>query len=139
MSAPSLKTSVPFKPFSKLLAAICLLAILGSLGASSAAANSDATPELSLTFPTNQAQRSGSRASVWATCKAPEAEVCHGTVTLTTSGNKHTAPFSVIAGTIQRLSVPLGADASAKQVVAVVETAQGDGAYMQSRAVLRLR
>ena len=139
MIALAPNTSVSSKPFSGLLAAICALAILLAPSAAEAATGSDMTPELSLTFPTKQAQLSGSRASVWSTCRAPEAQVCHGTVTLTTSGNEHRAPFSVIAGTIQRLTVPLGADSTAERVVALVSTAQGNGVYTHSRTVLRLR
>lgn len=138
MLALSPNIPISFKSFSGLLAAICALALCLSPAAASAA-NSEVSSELSLTFPTKQAQLSGSSASVWSTCQAPEAQVCHGTVTLTTSGNQHTAAFSVVAGTIQRLSVPLGADSAAKRVVAIVETAQGNGAYTHSRTVLRLR
>ncbi|HEX7278880.1 MAG TPA: hypothetical protein VF255_04560 [Solirubrobacterales bacterium] len=91
-----------------------------------------------MTFPTKEAHISGSQASVWVTCKGPEARVCNGTLTLTRSGNRHEVPFSVISGTNQSLTVPLGADAVAKRFVAVVRTAQANGAHVRSRAVLRL-
>jgi hypothetical protein len=136
-------TTSPHSPISSkttlgLLAAICALVALAIPVTAGAAAGSDSPPELSLTFPTREAHLSGSQASVWATCEGPEARVCDGTLTLTTSGSKHKVPFSVIAGTNQSLDVPLGADATAKRIVAVVRTAQANGVYARSRAVLNL-
>lgn len=137
MINPSSHSSIPFKTLSGALATICALAILAILAAG-AAAGSNESPELSLAFPTGEAHLSGSQASVWTSCRGPEARVCNGTLTLTTSGNKHKVPFSVIAGTNQNLTVPLGADSTAKRIVAIVKTAQANGAYVRSRQVLRL-
>jgi hypothetical protein len=134
MSATSLHNSISSKTFLGLLAVICALAMLAIPGA---AAGSD-SPELSLTFPTAEAHLSDSQASVWVTCDGPEARVCNGTLTLTRAGNKSEAPFSVIAGTNQSLSVPVGVDSKAKRIVAVVRTAQANGTYLRSRHVLRL-
>ena len=134
MSATSLHNSISSKTFLGLLAAICTLAMLAIPGA---AAGSD-SPELSLTFPTAEAHLSGSQASVWVTCEGPEARVCNGTLTLTRSGNKHEVSFSVVSGTNQSLGVPLGVNAKAKRIVAVVKTAQANGAYARSRVVLSL-
>ena len=139
MINPSSHFSISFKAFLGVLATICALAILAILGAAGAAAGSNKPPELSLAFPTGEAHLSGSQASVWATCRGPEARVCNGTLTLTTSGNKHGVPFSVIAGTNQRLTVPLGADSTTRRIVAIVRTKQANGVYARSRAVLRLR
>jgi hypothetical protein len=138
MSAPTPHLSVSSKTLLGLLAAICALAGLAIPSAAGAAAGSSESPELNLTFPTREAHLSGSQASVWATCEGPEARVCNGTLTLTRGGNKHEVPFSVIAGTNQSLDVPLGANATAKRIVAVVKTAQANGAYVRTRAVLRL-
>jgi hypothetical protein len=132
---PSAHPSSSFKTTLALLAAICALALLAIPGVASA----DSSPELSLTFPTGEAHLSGSQASFWVTCRGPEARVCDGTLTLTTSGNKHKVPFSVIAGTNQNLSVPLGADSGAKRIVAIAKTAQDSGVYVRSRNVLNLR
>jgi hypothetical protein len=137
MIATTPHTLISFKTFLGLLAAISALAIFG-IPAAAGAAGSD-SPELSLTFPTGDAHRSGSQTSVWVTCDGPEARVCNGTLTLTRSGNKHEVPFSVISGTNQSLSVPLAAEATAKRVVAVVKTAQDNGAYARSRAFLQLQ
>jgi hypothetical protein len=137
---PVIETSphipVPFKMFLGLLAVICALAVIAIPGA---AAGSNPSPKLSLTFPTKEAHLSGSQASVWSTCQGPETHVCNGTLTLTTSGDKHSVPFSVIAGTNQNLTVPLGADSTANRIVAVVKTAQSNGVYLRSRNVLHLR
>ena len=135
--APTPHLPISFKTILGLLAAVCALAALAIPGAAGAASGSD-SPELSLTFPTNEAHLSGSQASVWATCDGPEARVCNGTLTLTRGGSKHQARFSVIAGTNQSLTVPLGADATAKRFVAVVRTEQANGALVRSRSILRL-
>lgn len=136
MIAPFKHLPISSKTFRSLVASICALA---SLAIPVGAGASSDSPELSLTFPTREAHPSGSQVSVWATCQGPEARVCSGTLTLTRSGNKQEVPFSVIAGTNQSLSVPLEVDPTAKRVVAVVKTAQANGAYVRSREVLHLR
>jgi hypothetical protein len=133
---------IPHLPISSktllgLLAAVCALAALAIPGAAGAASASD-SPELSLTFPTNEAHLSGTQASVWATCDGPEARVCNGTLTLTRGGNKSEVSFSVIAGTNQSLDVPLGVNAAAKRIVAVVRTEQANGTFVRTRTALRL-
>jgi hypothetical protein len=132
--APTPHLPISSKTIIGLLAAFCALAVLAIPGTASA---SD-SPELSLTFPTDEAHLSGSQASVWATCDGPEARVCNGTLTLTRSGNKHQVPFSVIAGTNQSLDVPVGVDAKAKRIVAVVKTEQANGVFVRTRTVLSL-
>jgi hypothetical protein len=135
--APTPHLPISFKILLCLPAAICALVVLAIPGTAGAASGSD-SPELSLTFPTNEAHVSGSHASVWATCDGPEARVCNGTLTLTRGGNKHEVPFSVIAGTNQSLEVQLGANSTAKRIVAVVRTEQANGALVRSRNILRL-
>lgn len=135
--APTPHLSIPFKTILGLLAAICALAALAIPGVAGAAGGSD-SPELGLTFPTGEAHLSASQVSVWATCEGPEARVCNGTLTLTRGGNKHEVPFSVISGTNQSLDVPVGVDARAKRIVAIVRTEQANGAFARSRHVLRL-
>lgn len=135
--APTPHNSISFKTFLGLLTAVCALAVLAIPGAAGAAGSSS-SPELSLAFPTGEAHLSGSQASVWVTCEGPEARVCNGTVTLTRSGIKHEVPFSVIAGTNQSLDIPLGANSTAKRIVAIAKTAQANGSYVRSRDVLRL-
>ncbi|HEU5063236.1 MAG TPA: hypothetical protein VFT79_08825 [Solirubrobacterales bacterium] len=139
MINPSSRFSISFKTFLGVLATVCALAILASLTAAAATAGSNEPPELSLTFPTGEAHLSGSQASVWSTCRGPEARVCSGTLTLTTSGNKHRVSFSIVAGTNQSLTIPLGADSTAKRIVAIARTEQANGVYARSRNVLRLR
>lgn len=119
-----------------LIAAVCALAVLalpGAAGATSLVSSSE------LTFPTDEAHVTGSRASFWVECSASEASTCNGTVTLTTSGKKHNVPFSVLAGTRQNLSVRVGAHSTTKRVVAVAKTAQADGRYVRSWGLLELR
>lgn len=143
MIAPTETAASSFNALSRLGAVILAVAILVTGAAAFTVADSYASssspPELSLTFPTQEAQLSGSSASVWSTCQGPEALVCHGTLTLATSGNKHSAEFSVIAGTNQSLTVSLGRDSSAERVVATVRTAQANGHFVRSRTVLHLR
>lgn len=136
--SPLAYRSISTKQILGLLAAICVLAIAITPAAAGAAAGSDSAPELNLMFPTGQVQLSGSEASVWSTCEGPEAHVCHGTLTLTASGNKRKISFSVITGTNQSLTVPLEADPSANRVVAIVRTDQGDGVYLRSRIILHV-
>lgn len=139
IAVPS-RLSSRFKAGSALLAAICALALLTISGAASAVASPNASSELSLAFPSEKAQLVGSQALVFVKCIGSQASACNGTLTLTTSGNKHKVPFSVIGGTSQNLTVPLGSDAdSAKRAVAVARTAQARGGYSRSSEVLHLR
>lgn len=119
-----------------LLAATCALAVAAIPGVASA---TDLSSSSELTFPSEEAHVSGSRASFWVECSASEASTCSGTVTLTTNGKKHVVPFSVVAGTRQNLSVRVGAHSTAKRVVAVAKTAQADGRYKRSWGLLELR
>lgn len=119
-----------------LLAAVCVLAAVatpGVAGASSLASSSE------LTFPSDEAHVTGSRASFWVECSSSEASTCSGTVTLTTNGKRHNVPFAVVAGTRQNLSVRLGPNSTAKRVVAVARTAQESGGYVRSWGLLELR
>lgn len=119
-----------------LFAATCVLAVAaipGVAGATGLASSSE------LTFPSDEAHVTGSRASFWVECSASETSTCSGTVTLTTDGKKHNIPFSVVAGTHQSLSVRIGARSTAKRVVAVAKTAQPEGGYVRSWGLLELR
>lgn len=116
-------------------AAVCVLAVLALPGAADAAGPSSSE----LTFPSEEAHVTGSRASFWVECASTEASTCTGTLTLTTNGRKHNVPFAVVAGTHQNLSVRLGAHSTAKRVVAVAKTAQTDGRYVRSWGLLELR
>lgn len=118
------------------MSSVCALALFAIPAGAGASSDS---PELSLAFPTGEVQLTGSRASVWSTCQGPAARVCSGTLTLTRNGSKHKIPFSVVAGTNQSLTVPLGAGAMGKRIVAVARTAQANGAYVRSRDVLHVR
>lgn len=128
--------SVRFRAGLGLLAATCALAIIALPGAAAAAPTPSS--ELSLAFPSESAHRVGSQALVLVKCLGSETSTCSGTLTLTTSGNKHKAPFSVSGGTSQNLTVPLGGDSSARRAVAVARTAQASGGYVRSSEVLHL-
>jgi len=119
-----------------LLAAVCVLAVVAIPGAASANGLASSSE---LTFPSDEAHVTGSRASFWVECSASEVSTCNGTVTLTTNGKKHNVPFAVVAGTRQNLSVRLGANSTAKRVVAVARTAQTSGGYVRSWGLLELR
>jgi len=128
------------KAGSGLLAAICALALLALPSVASAAGSPDASSELSLAFPSERGHLVGSQALVLVKCLGSQSSACNGTLTLTTSGNKHKVPFSVIGGTSQSLAVPLGPDAdTAKRALAVARTAQASGGYSRSSEVLHLR
>jgi len=116
-----------------LLAAICALATLAIPSAAGAASSAE------LTFPSQEADVVGSKASFWVQCSGSETSTCEGTLTLTANGRKHLVPFSVVAGTNQSLSVRLGSSSTAKRVVAVAKTAQDDGGYVRSWGLLELR
>ncbi len=116
-------------------AAFCVLAVLALPGAAGATGLSSSE----LTFPSEEAHVTGSRASFWVECASSEASTCTGTLTLTTNGRKHNLPFTVVAGTHQSLSVRLGARSTAKRVVAVAKTAQTDGRYVRTWGLLELR
>ena len=118
-----------------LIAALCALAALAIPGAAAGSTSSSSE----LTFPSEEAHVKGSRASFWVECASSEASTCTGTLTLTTNGKKHNVPFAVVAGTHQSLSVRLGANSTAKRVVAVAKTAQADGRYVRSWGLLELR
>lgn len=132
-TSPHIPISVP-----RLLVLLAVIGALAAIAIPTAAIGSGPSPKLSLDFPTGEAHASGSRTSVWTTCRGPEAHVCNGTLTLRTSGAKHSVPFSVIAGTNQNLTVPLGADSSVKRIVAIVRTVQANGNHTRSREVLHL-
>lgn len=119
-----------------LLAAICALAVLALPGVASATSLASSSE---LTFPTDEAHVTGSRASFWVECSSSDASTCNGTVTLTTNGKRRNIPFSVLAGTRQNLSVRVGAHSTTKRVVAVAKTAQTDGRYVRSWGLLELR
>jgi hypothetical protein len=138
--------AVPARRFARLrarlapLGALYALALLAIPGAAGAVAGPPSASELSLTFPSGKAQLTGSQALILVKCLGSKTGACNGTLTLTTSGNKHKVPFSVIGGTSQALTVPLGSDArAAKRAVAVARTAQASGAYIRSSEVLHLR
>lgn len=119
-----------------LLAATCVLAVVAIPGVASATGLSTSSE---LTFPSDEAHVTGSRASFWVECSASEASTCSGTVTLTTNGKKHNVPFSVVAGTRQNLSVRVGAGSTTKRVIAVAKTAQLEGGYVRTWGLLELR
>lgn len=122
-----------------LLAAVCALAILAFPGTGTAA-SPRASSEVSLAFLSEKAHLVGSQALVRVKCLGSGTSSCNGTLTLTTSGNKHKVPFSVIGGTSEFLTVPLGSDAAkTKRALAVARTAQASGRYSRSSEVLRLR
>lgn len=118
-------------------AAICALAILAIPGAADAVASPTSSPEL--TFPSDEAHVTGSRASFWVECSGSDAGTCNGSLTLTANGKRQNVPFSVLAGTHQNLSVRLGAHSTTKRVVVVAKTAQEDGGYVRSWGLLELR
>lgn len=119
-------------------AAFCVLAVLALPGAASAE-TAGLSSSSELTFPSDEAHVSGSRASFWVECSSSEASSCNGTLSLTTNGKKHNLPFSVLAGTRQNLTVRVGSGSTTKRVVAVAKTAQADGRYVRSWGLLELR
>lgn len=139
MNASRPRHPTRFRKSVGLLAATCGLAILAVSGAAGAATGPLPASESSLTFTTERAHLVGSQALVLVKCLGSQSSTCNGTLTLTTSGTKHKVPYSVIGGTTQNLTVPLGADSSARRAVAVAETAQADGRYIRSSEVLHLR
>lgn len=122
------------------LAAVGALIALAAPSPTSAAPPPTPSSELSLAFNSESAHLVGSQALVLVKCLGSRASTCNGTLTLSTAGNRHRVPFSVIGGTSEDLAVPLGSDASsARRAVAVARTVQASGRYVRSSEVIRLR
>jgi hypothetical protein len=139
VNVPRPRQSTRFRATFGLLAATCALAILAVPGIAGAAIGPVPASESSLAFGSERAHLVGSQVLVLVKCLGSQGSTCNGTLTLITSGNRHKVPFSVIGGTSQSLTVPLGADSTARRAVAVAETAQASGGYVRSSEVLHLR
>lgn len=132
MFSPSIRIKASLGLFAAAFA-LAVIAIPGGVAGAAVGSTSE------LTFPSDEAHVTGSKASFWVECSAAEASSCNGTLTLTTNGKRQNVPFSVVAGTHQSLTVRLGANSSTKRVVAVAKTAQLDGRYVRTWGLLELR
>lgn len=83
----------------------------------------------------------GGQALVPVECEAPRDRLCSGTLTISSGGRDRSAPFSLYAGSHQRLAVAVGSGFASPgaAAVAVARTAESYGGYAQSRAVIRFR
>lgn len=119
------------------------LLLLSSVPAFATAQSSvfDTSSETSIGFARETAELIGSDALVLVRCEGEAGDICSGTLTLSFSGNKHKAPFSVLAGTSQSVSVTIGGGGqlAGRRAVAVAKTVQPTGRFARSSEVLRFR
>jgi hypothetical protein len=83
----------------------------------------------------------GSEALIAVECEGPREAFCSGTLTVHKGRATRRAPYSVLAGSHQSLSVTVGRGfaGSGQAAVAVARTAESAGGYAESRAVIRFR
>ncbi|HEY5052211.1 MAG TPA: hypothetical protein VII45_02260 [Solirubrobacterales bacterium] len=121
--------------------AVALLA--SSIPAIAAARSSvfEAPSQMNLSFARGTARVIGRDALILVKCTGSQNGTCSGTVTLSAGGRKHRAPFSVIGGGSQSLTVPVGSgkDLSGTSGLAVARTAQPSGGSARSSEVLHFR
>jgi hypothetical protein len=122
---------------------LCALFGLAAIPAVAPAQSSifDTGSETNVGFVRATADLAGSQARVLVHCNGSAGDACSGTLTLSFSGHKQTAAFSVLAGTTQRVSVPVGNGSrlAGKRAVAVARTTQATGRFSRSSEVLRFR
>jgi hypothetical protein len=121
-----------------LVVAAMLPGFLAGGAAASAAAPAGAT---NLSVDGGTARLLGPEALVAVHCEGPRDGICSGTLSVSSGGRTRTAPYSVFAGSQQRLTVAVGDGFASpgSAVIAVARTAQPAGGIAQSRAVLRFR
>ncbi|HEY2716897.1 MAG TPA: hypothetical protein VGI73_11830 [Solirubrobacterales bacterium] len=95
----------------------------------------------SLSVAGGSARLVGTQALVAVECEGPRDSLCSGTVSLSSGGQTRTTPFSLYAGSHQRLAVAVGSGFASPgaAAVAVARTAQSYGGFKQSRAIVRFR
>jgi len=101
----------------------------------------DTGSETNLGFVRETADLVGSEALVLVRCNGSDGGTCSGTLTLSFSGHRQKAPFSVLAGTSQTVSVPVGRGTrlAGRRTVAVAKTTQSTGRFARSSEVLHFR
>jgi hypothetical protein len=128
----------------RLGATLCAAALLATAVPAIAAAGSTpfaAAAEMSLSFASQSAPLVGPEALVRVRCTGPQDGICSGTVTLSAGGRKHKVPFSVVGGSGQSLTVPVGSSRAlgASSGLAVAKTLQPSGGYVRDSEVLHFR
>lgn len=128
----------------RLTATLCAVALLASAIPAMAAARStvfEAPAEMSLYFARGTARLVGPDALILVKCTGSQDGICSGTVTLSAAGHKHKVPFSVVGGSSQSLTVPVGLskDLSGTSGLAVARTAQPSGGSARSSEVLHFQ
>jgi hypothetical protein len=128
----------------RLTAACCAAALLLSAIPAMAAARStvfEALSEMSLSFPRQTARLVGPDALFLVKCAGSQNGICSGTVTLSAGGQKHKVPFSVVGGSSQSLTVPVGSSKglSGTAGIAVARTVQPSGGSVRSSEVLHFQ
>jgi hypothetical protein len=124
-----------------LLAAACgALLLLGAAPALAPAQSSvfDSGSETSIEFVRGTADLLGSEALVPVRCNGEQGAACTGVLTLSIAGQKHKAPFSILAGTSQDIAITVGDgdQLSGRRAIAVARTTQSSGRTARSSEVL---
>lgn len=121
-------------------ATLCALLLLPTAIPAIAVASTpfDAPSEMNLSFASESARLVGHEALVLVRCTGSRNGICSGTVTVSARGRKHKVPFSVVGGSIQSLTVPVGSSRAlgATSGLAVARTVQPSGGYVRSSEVL---
>jgi hypothetical protein len=123
-----------------LCAALLLATALPAIAAGRSAPLA-APSEMNLTFASESARLVGREALVLVKCTGSRNGICSGTVTVSAGGRQHKVPFSVIGGSVQSLTVPVGSSRTlgATSGLAVAKTVQPSGGYARSSEVLHFR
>ena len=97
--------------------------------------------EMSLLFARPSARVVGGQALILVRCEGSRRGICSGTVTISIDGRRHRAPFSLIGGTRQSLTVGVGSGQRlrGRRARAIASTAQPAGGYVRERETLRFR
>jgi hypothetical protein len=123
------------------VATLCAVLLLATTLPAIAAGRSiplAASPEMNLSFASESARLIGREALVLVKCTGSRNGICSGTVTVSAGGRQHKVPFSVVGGSIQSLTVPVGSSRTidATSGLAVAKTAQPSGGFALSSEVL---
>jgi hypothetical protein len=127
-----------------LWAAACgALLLLGTVPAFAPAESSvfESSTDASIEFVRGTAALLGPEALVPVRCNGPQDATCTGVLTLSVAGQKHKAPYSILGGTSQDVSVTVGGgdQLAGRRAVAVARTTQSSGRFSRSSEVLHFR
>jgi hypothetical protein len=125
----------------RLLSTACALAVFACWAASSGAAAAAPVQGMELDFAGDSVQAAAGEVAVPVDCSGLAGGFCSGTITLSWSGRRGAAPFSVRGGGKETILVPLSVETRAghpARLSAVASTVQPLGAPVTRKAALHL-